>query len=106
MKEATGYDMDLYFRPPSGEYSARTLQLAADMGYKTIFWSVAYLDYDVNNQPGTAYVIDHFEKYHHSGAIVLMHNVSESNANALEEVLTNLEKEGYSFPSLDEMFEK
>ncbi len=106
MKEVTGYDMDMYFRPPSGEYSERVLQLAHDMGYKTIFWSMAYLDYDVNNQPGTDYVIEHFEKYYHNGAIPLIHNVSESNANALETVLKSLSEKGYSFPSLDEMFEK
>lgn len=59
MRNETGYEMDMYFRPPSGEYSEQVLQLAKDMGYKTIFWSMAYLDYDVNNQPGTDYVIDH-----------------------------------------------
>ena len=103
MKSETGYDMDMYFRPPSGEYSEQVLQLAKDMGYKTIFWSMAYLDYDVNNQPGTDYVIDHFAKYYHPGAIPLIHNVSSSNAQALDTVLTNLEKEGYEFRSLNEM---
>lgn len=106
MKEATGYDMDLYFRPPSGEYSEQLLQLASDLGYRTIFWSIAYLDYDVNKQPGASYVIDHFKKYHHNGAFVLMHNVSSSNAEALDTVLTDLETRGYRFPSLDEMFTK
>lgn len=105
MKEATGYRMDPYFRPPSGEYSERVLQLAKDMGYKTIFWSMAYLDYDVNNQPGKDYVIEHFDKYYHNGAIPLMHNVSESNAQALDTVLSNLTELGYRFVSLDEMFE-
>jgi peptidoglycan-N-acetylmuramic acid deacetylase len=104
MKEATGYDMDMYFRPPSGEYSERVLQLAKDMGYKTIFWSMAYLDYDVNNQPGKDFVIEHFEKYYHNGAIPLIHNVSQSNAEALDTVLTNLENLGYRFASLNEMF--
>ena len=103
MRNETGYEMDMYFRPPSGEYSEQVLQLAKDMGYKTIFWSMAYLDYDVNNQPGTDYVIDHFAKYYHPGAIPLIHNVSSSNAQALDTVLTNLEKEGYEFRSLDEM---
>ena len=103
MRNETGYDMDMYFRPPSGEYSEQVLQLAKDMGYKTIFWSMAYLDYDVNNQPGTDYVIDHFAKYYHPGAIPLIHNVSSSNAQALDTVLTNLEKEGYEFRSLNEM---
>ncbi len=103
MKEATGYDMDLFFRPPRGEYSERTLQMAKDMGYTTIFWSMAYLDYDVNNQPAAQHVIEHFGKYYHPGAIPLMHNVSVANRDALSEVLKNLKKEGYSFGSLYEL---
>lgn len=101
MKEATGYPMDLYFRPPKGEYNEKVLQIAKDLGYKTVFWSMAYLDYDVNNQPGTAYVVEHFKKYHHPGAIPLLHNVSKSNAEALEEVITYLEGENYKFEGLD-----
>lgn len=103
MKEAIGYDMDPYLRPPRGEYSARTLMLTHDLGYKTIFWSMAYLDYDVNKQPGKDFVINHFNKYHHNGAIILMHNVSSSNANALETVIVNLKAEGYRFASLNEL---
>ena len=103
MKEATGYDMDPYMRPPRGEYSARTLMITHDLGYKTIFWSMAYLDYDVNNHPGTDFVINHFNKYHHNGAIILMHNVSSSNAGALETVIVNLKAEGYRFASLNEL---
>lgn len=103
MKEATGYDMDPYFRPPSGEYSERTLRLTQDMGYKSIFWSIVYLDYDVNKQPGKEYVINHFEKYHHDGAIILMHNVSTSNAQALETVIRNMQAAGYRFASLNEL---
>lgn len=103
MKEATGYDMDPYFRPPSGEYSERVLAIAQDLGYKTIFWSMAYYDYDVNKQPGCDYVIEHFKKYHHNGAIILMHNVSTSNAEALETVINNLKAEGYRFASLNEL---
>lgn len=102
-KEATGYDMDLFVRPPMGEYSERTLQICKNLGYKTIFWSMAYLDYDVDNQPGTDYVIEHFQKYYHNGAIPLLHNVSKSNAEALDTVLTNLEKEGFSFGSLNKI---
>lgn len=100
MKEATGYEMDSFFRPPKGEYSERTLQITKNMGYTTVFWSLAYPDYDVNNQPGADYVIERFDKYIHPGAIPLIHNISESNAQALDTVLTNLEKEGYSFQCL------
>ncbi len=103
MAETTGYNMDPYLRPPMGEYSERTLKLSYDLGYKTIFWSMTYLDFDVNKQPGVDYVVNHFEKYHHSGAIILMHNVSSSNADALETVLVNMKNKGYRFASLNEL---
>ncbi len=100
MKEATGYDMDRFIRPPRGEYSQRSLQLSKDLGYTSVFWSMAYLDYDVNNQPGAGYVVEHFSKYHHPGAVVLMHNVSSANAAALSDVLDLLKSEGYCFGNL------
>lgn len=106
MKEATGYDMDLFFRPPKGEYSMRTLQLAKDLGYTTVFWSMAYLDYDVNNQPSPEHVIEHFGKYYHPGAIPLIHNVSKANHDAIKNVIKLLKKEGYSFGNLYEIKEK
>ncbi len=102
-KEAAGYEMDPYVRPPMGEYSERTLQICKNLGYKTVFWSMAYLDYEVDNQPGSDFVIDHFEKYYHNGAIPLLHNVSKSNAEALDTVLTNLEKKGFTFENVDKI---
>jgi len=101
-KKKTGYKLDKYIRPPMGEYSNRVLKILNDMGYRTVFWSIAYMDYDVNNQPGKAYVVDHFKKYHHKGAITLTHNTSKSNMEALDDVLTNLENEGYRFATIDE----
>lgn len=106
MKEATGYEMDKVMRPPMGEYSERTMRITKDMGYKTIFWSMAYLDYDVNNQPGADYVIEYYKNNCHNGAIPLIHNVSSSNAKALDEVLTFLEGEGYKFGSTLDLGEK
>ena len=102
-KEATGYEMDHFIRTPMGEYNEKTLKLTKSMGYKTIFWSMAYVDFDVNKQPGKDYVVGHFKKYTHNGAIPLMHNVSQSNAEALDEVITNLKKEGYEFESLKKL---
>lgn len=99
-KEATGYEMDKFFRPPMGEYNEHTLALIKKMGYKTIFWSIAYLDYDVNHQPGKDYVVNHFKENWHNGAIPLIHNVSKSNTEALETVIKNLKKEGFQFLSL------
>jgi peptidoglycan-N-acetylmuramic acid deacetylase len=102
MKEATGYDMDPYIRPPKGEYSERTLQLFEDMGYCTVFWSMAYLDYEVDNQPSPEYVVQHFEKYYHPGAVPLLHNVSSANTEALPQIIENLREAGYRFGTVDE----
>lgn len=102
MKEATGYDMDPYIRPPKGEYSERTLQLCEDLGYCTVFWSMVYLDYEVDNQPSPDYVVQHFEKYCHPGAVPLLHNVSSANAQALPKIIETLRGAGYRFGSVDE----
>lgn len=102
MKETTGYEMDPYIRPPKGEYSERTLQLCEDLGYSTIFWSMTYLDYEVDNQPSPDYVVEHFNKYYHTGAIPLLHNVSSANAAALPQIITNLREAGFRFGTLDE----
>lgn len=102
MKEMTGYDMDPYIRPPMGEYSQRTLQLMEDMGYCTVFWSIAFLDYDVNNQPTVDYVIDHFNQYVHPGAVPLLHCVSSADTEALPRLIDTMREQGYRFARLDE----
>ena len=100
-RRETGYELDKYFRPPMGEYSDRVLKIAKDMGYTTVFWSMAYYDYDPQKQPGKQYVVDHFKKYYHKGAIALMHNISKSNAEALDDVLKFLKKQGYQCMRMD-----
>ena len=102
-KEKTGYELDKFFRPPMGEFSDRVLKVVQDMGYRTIFWSIVYYDYNPDQQPGKQYVIDHFNQYYHRGAIALMHNISKSNAEALDGVLSGLEKKGYRMARIDEI---
>jgi len=102
----TGKQMDLFFRPPGGNYSRRTMQITKDLGYSSVFWSIAYFDYDQSNQPGVEYVLNHFEQYHHNGAVVLMHNDSSSNRDAMEDVILYLKQQGYRFGSLDELLSK
>jgi len=103
VEEETGYSIDPFFRTPMGEYSERVLKVVQDMGYTSAFWSIAYYDYDVNNQPGKDYVVDHFNTYHHNGCIALIHNTSESNAQALGDVLDLLREAGYRFGTLTEL---
>ena len=104
--QVTGYEFDPYLRTPTGSYSKKLMTIIKDAGYMTVFWSIAYGDYDPKNQPAPGYVTDHFATYHHNGAIALMHNDSPSNANELDAVLTELEKEGYRFALLDELYIK
>jgi len=102
-KEITGYDMGMYFRFPMGIYSARTLSLANDLGYKSIFWSFAYVDWEVNNQPGKKKAFDTVTQYIHNGCILLLHAVSESNTQALGDIIDHIQAQGYVFKSLDEL---
>lgn len=93
----------LYMRPPEGEYSEQVLALASDMGYKTIFWSFAYRDWDINNQKGADFAYNSTVPYLHDGAILLLHAVSKDNANALEKIIESAKEQGYTFKSLDEL---
>mgnify|MGYP000933139750 CR=1 FL=1 len=102
-EEVTSTSMPLFFRPPAGEYSERTLQITKDLGYKTIFWSMAYKDWDVNNQPGKQAAYEHIVQNHHPGAIILLHAVSSSNTEALGDMLKYLRDQGYTFASLNEL---
>ncbi len=101
-KKVTGYKMDPFIRPPMGAFSERSLQVTKDMGYSTIFWSMAYYDYDADHQPGKDYVINHFKENCHRGALPLIHNTSSSNCEALDDVLSLLEEKKYRFGTLDE----
>ncbi len=102
-KEKTGRDIAPYFRPPMGEYSARTLDITDRMGYKSIFWSFAYKDWDTSAQPGMAKAFNTTVTHMHNGAIVLLHAVSESNAQALPYIIDALLNNGFEFKTLDEL---
>ena len=102
-EKLTGLEMPRYFRPPSGVYSERVLAYMKDLDYKTIFWSSAYLDWEVNNQPGKARAYQMIVDYAHNGAIILLHAISKSNAEALGDAIDALLGQGYIFKSLDEL---
>ncbi len=92
-----------YMRPPKGEYSQRTLAITNSLGYKTIFWSLAYMDWDINNQKGRDYVYHSVMDNLHGGAIILMHAVSKDNAETLEQIIIDAKAQGYTFKSLNEL---
>lgn len=101
--DLTGQQIAPYLRPPRGEYSERTLALTQKLGYRTTFWSMAYRDWDRDNQPGAEYSYNHVMQNIHPGAVILLHAVSESNTQALDRIIKGLRSEGYVFKTLDEL---
>ena len=102
-EEISGAPMPKFFRPPEGNYSARSLNAVHELGYKTIFWSFAYLDWDVNNQPGKDAAYSNVVNGLHNGAILLLHAVSSSNTEALPDIIVTARAMGYEFGSLYEL---
>lgn len=104
-KEVTGTDMAPYYRPPQGKFSTTNLEMAQKMGYKTFFWSLAYVDWNVDDQPTKEAAMEKLTGRIHPGAIVLLHNTSSTNGEILDELLTKWESMGYSFGTLADLCE-
>lgn len=101
--EKTGKEMAKFYRPPEGRYDEKTLSFAHELGYKTIFWSLAYADWDNKNQPSPEKAMKTLLDNLHNGAIILLHPTSETNAKILPEFISILKSEGYRFGTLDEL---
>jgi len=102
--EVTGEALARYYRPPQGIYSRENLEMAQSMGYKTVFWSLAYADWDNNNQPTRQMALDKLLPRTHNGAVILLHSTSKTNAQLLDELLTLWKNEGYTFRPISELF--
>ena len=96
-KETTGQELLKIYRPPQGKYCVSNLEMADKLGYKTIFWSLAYVDWYENKQPTKEEAFNKLLKRIHPGAIVLLHSTSKTNGDILDELLTKWEDMGYSF---------
>ena len=103
-KQTTGEEMPKFYRPPQGIYSEENLKMAQKMGYKTVFWSLAYVDWKTEQQPAAEYAFSKLLPRTHNGAVVLLHSTSATNAAILDELLTRWEKMGYTFAPLEELF--
>ena len=100
----TGKELPKYYRPPRGVYSEQNLQMAKDLGYKTVFWSLAYADWDNDNQPAEDAAIQRLLSRTHNGAVILLHSTSKTNALILDRLLTKWEEMGYRFETIDKLF--
>lgn len=101
VKKEYNYEMK-YFRPPCGEYSEQSLAVCQKLGYKTLLWSFAYPDWDVNNQPDKDAAFKRISEAAHGGGIILLHSVSSTNAQILGNVIDSMQAQGYklTIPSL------
>ena len=103
--DVTGQEMTKYYRPPQGKYNETNLRMAKDLGYKTFFWSLAYVDWYEDNQPTKEEAFDKLLGRIHPGAVVLLHSTSATNAQMLDELLTKWEDMGYQVCPLSELAE-
>lgn len=101
-KETTGKNLPKYYRPPQGKYNEENLKHAQELGYKTIFWSLAYVDWLKDKQPTKEHAFEKLSRIH-PGAIVLLHNTSKTNSEILDELINKWKSEGYIFTSIEEI---
>ncbi len=104
-RDITGKELPKFYRPPQGVYSQKNLEHARQLGYKTVFWSLAYADWDNQNQPTREYALGKLLPRTHNGAVILLHSTSKTNARILDALLTEWEQQGYRFESIDKLFE-
>ncbi|MBR2634693.1 MAG: polysaccharide deacetylase family protein [Clostridia bacterium] len=104
-REKTGLELDRFFRPPEGTWSEEALKTVEDMGYKTVFWSLAWADWDNSNQKSAEYALNKLLPRIHDGAVILLHPTSQTNTEILGEIITRMKAEGYRFASLEELWE-
>ena len=103
-KETTGRELPKFYRPPQGIYSQENLQMAKELGYKTVFWSLAYVDWNNDAQPTKEEAFAKLLPRTHPGAVILLHSTSSTNAEILEELIEKWKAEGYSFGTVDALF--
>lgn len=103
LRENFGYAAK-FFRFPAGEYNESALEVVSSLGYCSVFWSVAYDDWDTKNIRGKDYTIEKVMSRLHDGAIILLHSVSKDNADALGEIIDKAREQGYEFKSLNTLF--
>ncbi len=102
-EEVTGEKMKKLYRPPQGKFSEDNLRMAKELGYKTFFWSLAYVDWQNDKQPGREEAMKILCERIHPGAIVLLHSTSATNGEILDELLTKWEEMGYKFGDISEI---
>ena len=100
-RDILGSEMPKLYRPPQGKFCEENLKMAQQLGYSTVFWSLAYVDWYADDQPTPEQAFSKLLPRIHPGAVVLLHSTSSTNAEILDELLTKWEETGYSFGDLE-----
>lgn len=100
-RDILGSEMPKLYRPPQGKFCEENLKMAQQLGYSTVFWSLAYVDWYTDDQPTPEQAFSKLLPRIHPGAVVLLHSTSSTNAEILDELLTKWEEMGYSFGDLE-----
>ena len=101
--EIIGGSMSPFYRPPAGGYSEATLSAAESLGYRTVFWSFAYKDWETKNQPGEQAAIEKITSNFHDGSVILLHAVSDTNTKVLGQIIDKAREMGYTFGDISEL---
>jgi len=101
-KEATGFDMDKFYRPPEGRFNEQNLKWAQELGYTTVFWSLAYADWNNEKQMNPEDALDLIVSRTHNGCVVLLHPTSQTNVEILGDYIDIMKSQGFRFCSLYE----
>ena len=102
-KELTGRELSKFFRPPEGTFDRAMLEDASELGYKTVFWSFAYADWDNNKQMSEDAALEKILSNIRNGEIMLLHPTSSTNAKIMERLIKELKAQGFRFATLDEL---
>ena len=100
-RKLTGKEMSKFFRPPEGTFDREMLERASALGYKTVFWSFAYADWDNNKQLSEEAALKKILDNIHNGEIMLLHPTGETNAKIMQRLICSLKEQGYTFATLD-----
>lgn len=98
-----GISMSKYVRPPRGEYTEASQKLLAENGYTSVFWSLAYVDWNKDQFNGNHYSYNKVMNKIHNGAIILMHTVAKDNMVDLKDIIISLKEEGYLFSTVEDL---
>jgi len=92
------------FRPPYGATNTRVVEVAAELGYAIIMWTVDPQDWRASNQ-SVEHIYNHIIRNAYDGAIVVLHDVFATTADAMEAVIPRLIADGFDLVTVSELLD-